>query len=118
VDIDLPRMLLELRALQAEGDETWETPGARPGEKALYRLWAVIVCHPTLYRAIVGLAGRLRDRWPAFFEALGHRVPPLAHWLRSRELPPAGGAPYREHWRRDLSGSRTGPLKPAGGSGP
>ncbi|MGB5512370.1 MAG: hypothetical protein WBM87_11730, partial [Woeseiaceae bacterium] len=57
VDIDLPRMLLALRARLVAGDPAWQCGGGHLGEKAFYSAWSAAIRNPRLYE---GLQRRVR----------------------------------------------------------
>ncbi len=100
VDIDLPRMLLELRAIQVAGDAAWEGRGASARERLFYGAGAFMTCHPALYRTAMGLASRARKVW-SLNGALRRRTPVLAGWTRTRELPPVAATSFRKRWQKD-----------------
>lgn len=86
VDIDIPRLLLELRAMLAEGDARWGVKADAPLEEAAFRLWSVLIRHPRLYELAVrgaAAAGRLLPRSGAMIRRL---PPPLSGWTASRDL--------------------------------
>ncbi|MBU1712118.1 MAG: iron-sulfur cluster-binding protein [Proteobacteria bacterium] len=56
VDIDLPRMLLLLRAKLADGDEKWNVKRENTGEKILYGIWSEIVRRRWAYDAMLNLS--------------------------------------------------------------
>ena len=102
VDIDLPRMLLELRAIQAEGDAHWGVEAGAHREKRLFDAWSFTTRHPSLYRSALEMAGLVQRLWPAGSRAIQRLVPSLAGWTRSRELPPVAAASFRKRWRQGL----------------
>ena len=92
VRIDIPRMLLALRAQAAEGGYAprWVGGGLRA-----FRLLAT---HPRLYRLASALARRL-SRWlaPGGFD----RLPgPLAGWTKHRHFPPMAAETFTARRRR------------------
>ncbi|MGH9161770.1 MAG: LutB/LldF family L-lactate oxidation iron-sulfur protein [Vicinamibacteraceae bacterium] len=93
VRIDIPRMLLALRARSAaQGDGPW---WARAGLRA-FRFAAV---RPTLFR----LAGRWTARAMSLAARDGRisKLPgPLAGWTRFRELPAMAPRTFQDQWRR------------------
>ncbi len=100
MDIDLPRMLLELRAIQVDGDEVWGSRGASALERLFYGAGAFMACHPALYRNALGLASRARKRL-SLSSVRRRRTPVLEGWTRSRELPPVAATSFRERWQKD-----------------
>jgi L-lactate dehydrogenase complex protein LldF len=83
VKIDIPRVLLHLRA------RTPKPAAERVALSAAARMFA----HPRAYR-LAQRAGRLLQR-PA------RRVGPLRAWTRTRELPPLPRETFRDWWSRE-----------------
>ena len=102
VDIDLPRMLLELRAMQVDGDDVWGSRGASALEKLFYEVGAFMACHPVLFRTAWGLASRVQNAWPAGGDILRRHLPVFAGWGRTREFPPVAANSFRERWQKGL----------------
>ncbi len=99
VRIDLPRLLLELRARVVGGG------GARLTERAFVRGWTAVMAHPSRLR----VAGRLA-RWVLRVLWRG-RLPvpfPLSAWTRVRDLPPPPPAAFRDLWNTSRR-KETGP---------
>ena len=112
VDIDLPRMLLELRAMQAEGDARWGIDAVPRGEKHLFDAWSFATQTPFLYRSALELAGLVGHWWPAGRAIFRRLAPPVAAWTRSRELPPVAPASFRKRWRQGLVDGSPQPTEP------
>jgi L-lactate dehydrogenase complex protein LldF len=101
VKIDIPKILLDLRAevKKADGRE-----GKNRMERFAFRAWAWLMCHPRLYELAGMIAasvapertggGWLRDV-PAMM-----KVPPVLAWLSQRDLPAAPARSFRELWRK------------------
>jgi L-lactate dehydrogenase complex protein LldF len=95
VKIDIPKLLLKLRA------EVTEQQGG--SERRGFRLFAWLMRHPMLYRLFgkIGakFAPRPRDggwisRLPAFM-----RVGPLKNWMSQRDLPPPSKKSFHDYWK-------------------
>lgn len=91
VKIDLPRLLLELRA------RVVAARGAPAGERLFVRAWTAVMRRPGALevlggaaRAILRLLGR-RPRWLPY---------PLSRWTASRDLPPVPSESFRRAQRR------------------
>jgi L-lactate dehydrogenase complex protein LldF len=101
VKIDIPALLLSLRARVVErarlpNTRAPETLPVRASERRTWRLWAWLMTHP---RAL-GLAlrfARVGQRWPS----LARRLPPIAAWTSSRELPRIAARSFRERWAEE-----------------
>jgi len=98
VKIDIPKVLLELRA----DEKKWE---AREGKGRLerlgFRMWAWLMRHPRLYE----MAGAAASTVAPSEEGWIHKVPPLFNlppvraWMSQRDLPPAPARSFRQMWR-------------------
>src|SRR5690349_13883376 len=85
VKIDIPRLLLHLRS-----EISSKQPRGRRGERFAFKLWAMIMTRPWLYRRAAG-AARLFQRYFGL---------PLKPWTGGRDLRPIETESFREHWRR------------------
>ncbi len=100
VKIDIPKILLELRA---EVKQAEERGGRNRLERLAFKIWAWVMCHPRIYEmaamVAAGMAPAENGRWlrsaPAFMN-----VPPVRAWLSQRDLPPAPGKSFRQLWRK------------------
>ncbi len=98
VKIDIPRLLLSLRAnlIGLKSAPWWERWGMRA--------WRWVMLSPHRFR----WAGRLA-RWATFWAARRGRLrrlpPPFNRWTRSRDFPSFAARPFRERWaaRRRLT---------------
>ncbi|HEV8585604.1 MAG TPA: LutB/LldF family L-lactate oxidation iron-sulfur protein [Methylomirabilota bacterium] len=95
VNIDIPRMLIELRRqVDEQGIAPWP-------ERVVFKAFARVLRSPALYR-LGARIGRLAQR--PFVRAGRVRSLPLffGHWTRTRDLPPVAARTFQERWR-DLS---------------
>lgn len=100
VKIDIPKILLELRA---EVKKTEQREGRGRLERLAFKVWAWVMCHPRIYEMVAMVAagmapaenGRWLQRVPAVLD-----LPPVRAWLSQRDLPPAPGKSFREMWRK------------------
>ncbi|HEX8986190.1 MAG TPA: LutB/LldF family L-lactate oxidation iron-sulfur protein [Bryobacteraceae bacterium] len=101
VKIDLPKLLLDLRA-------DVNTARAQSGQNRLerlgFKLWAWLMRHPRLYE-MAGLAAQAvlpqNGRWTSKLPGLLAQGPARA-WLSQRDLPP-GSRSFRQRWRERSS---------------
>lgn len=99
VDIDLPRMLLGLRAKLAEGDPQWDVTRANLGEKFAFQIWALIMGNRRLYD--------LALKAGAFFQRLlpqkNGYIPSipfvLKGWTQSRDIKPLAQISFLTTWK-------------------
>jgi L-lactate dehydrogenase complex protein LldF len=100
VKIDIPKILLELRA---EVKENEGRKGVNRLERLAFKLWAWTMCHPRIYemaaRVAAGVAPSENGKWLRSAPALMN-LPPVRAWLSQRDLPPAPAKSFRELWRR------------------
>jgi L-lactate dehydrogenase complex protein LldF len=93
VKIDIPKLLLDLRA------DIVQTKSSKP-EKLAFRMWATVMSHPGLYRRVTEVASLAapRDRkWlkPSALLSVG----PLKAWLSQRDLPAPAPKTFRQLWK-------------------
>ena len=114
VKIDIPQLLLYLRAeitegsrQQAGGRQQEELPFRR-GERLAFKIWAVVMTWPRLYQWS-GKAFRLLQRLAIrdgkirkIDGLLGRLAPALAAWTSTRDLRPIESETFREQWRKSL----------------
>ena len=106
VKIDIPKILLELRAGVVVAKTEKHQNRA---ERMAFRTWAWVMRHPRVYERLASLAARLapmpeRNGWirhlPSFMS-----VGPLANWISQRDLPPPAPKSFRQLWaERESSG--------------
>jgi L-lactate dehydrogenase complex protein LldF len=101
VKIDIPKILLDLRAevKKADGRE-----GKNRMERFAFRAWAWLMCHPRLYELAGMIAAsvapeRTGGGWLREVPAM-MKVPPVLAWLSQRDLPAAPARSFRELWRK------------------
>lgn len=112
VMIDIPRMLLELRRMEAEGDPKLDfsyaslhraSAGQRPLrpwiERLIFRLYVLGAKTPLLYRL------GAKARWLLKPFSRGERIPDtplpiLKNWTRYRDFPLPTAEPFHARWER------------------
>ena len=99
VKIDIPKILLELRAEVVTAKTEKHQNRA---ERMAFRTWAWVMRHPRVYERLASLAARMapmpeRNGWirhlPSFMS-----IGPLANWISQRDLPPPAPRSFRELW--------------------
>lgn len=95
VKIDIPHLLLRLRAQISQGD------GGRPlaplWQRMAFKLWAWSMSGEKRYRAATALA---RFALRLFMSNGAIRKLPLIKWTESRDFPAPARQPFRELWRK------------------
>ena len=92
VKIDIPKLLLDLRAdvVADKGSST---------EKLAFRMWAAVMSNPALYRAASAMASMTAPRNKRWLDASSMlSVGPLKAWLSERDLPPPAAKSFRQLW--------------------
>jgi L-lactate dehydrogenase complex protein LldF len=93
VKIDIPKLLLDLRADIASTKQS-------SAEKLAFRMWAAVMSRPALYRKaaeIAALTAPRDKRWIQRSAMLN--VGPLKAWLSQRDLPAPAPKTFRQLWR-------------------
>jgi L-lactate dehydrogenase complex protein LldF len=113
VKIDIPELLLHLRAEITEGVEKQKDPAAvsfkkRTGERFAFKLFAAMMTRPRVYEIAIKL-GRLLQapmvkggRIGKVSGVLGRLAPPLTAWTSTRDMRPIAEHTFREQWRSRL----------------
>jgi L-lactate dehydrogenase complex protein LldF len=100
INIDLPRMLLQLRAQLAEGDRQWSVKPANPIEKFAYDLWSTIIGQRRLYDLALRV-GRFLQKWMPSVNGMLRRLPaPADGWTRGRDMRPLATMDFHERWSK------------------
>ena len=131
VKIDIPELLLHLRAAITEGAGTLSTttptpadargdmrgatraaqPAAkrRAGERLAFKVWVAVMSRPRLYE-LSARAARLLQRFVVRGGRIGRvgatvarLAPPLGAWTAGRDLRPLEARTFRERWRDGLA---------------
>ena len=107
VKIDIPELLLHLRAEIAEG--TQETSTHKFSEKIAFGLYSFAWSRPTLYKLGIKCA-RLMQNFVAkdgkigkVSKLLSKLAPPLGAWTAWRDAPTIAPKSFREVWKNDLA---------------
>ena len=98
VKIDIPKLLLDLRADVVEHKTQ---TGKTPVERWAFRIWAYVMQRPKLYEFAARWAARLapqRGGWLSSIPALID-VPPITASLSQRDLPAPAPKSFRTLWR-------------------
>jgi L-lactate dehydrogenase complex protein LldF len=107
VNIDIPRMLLALRAKLADGDAAWGVTPANKREKVVYTAWSRLVRHRRLYELGLRLAGIGQKLLPKKNGMICRLPPPMHAWTRSRDMKAIAAQSFIERWKKDHGKIRT-----------
>ena len=118
VKIDIPQLLLHLRAEIAGGLEAGRAAALPKDiakkhwlERLSFKLWAAVMARPLWYERSTKLLRWLQPvvvrggRIGKISHVLGLVAPPLVAWTRARDLRPIEGRTFREQWRDGLGKS-------------
>ena len=106
VNIDIPRMLLALRARAACGDPAWDTPAVNPKERAVFHLWSRVIRHRRLYDLCLSVAALAQKALPQAGGMVRWMPPPVQGWFRGRDMHAVAGRSFNRRWR--ARGKETG----------
>jgi len=87
VKIDIPKLLLKLRA---EVTEAKQREGTGRAERLAFRVWAWVMSHPKIYLRLAAVASKLVPLLPP--------VGPLRSWASQRELPKLARQSFHQWW--------------------
>jgi L-lactate dehydrogenase complex protein LldF len=99
VNIDLPRMLLALRAKLADGDPDWGVTRASRSEKAVFKMWSWMIRSRTVYSFFLRMAAFGQKFFPTSNGMIRRLPPPLHGWTRSRDIKPLASKSFIRRWR-------------------
>jgi L-lactate dehydrogenase complex protein LldF len=99
VNIDIPRMLLEIRAQLADGDPSWGVVRSNPLEKGAYMIWALIMRNRKLYDAALQGARWMQCLLPRQKGMIRRLPPPLNGWTGCRDLSPLAAKSFKQRWK-------------------
>ncbi len=99
VNIDIPRMLLALRAKLADGDPLWNVRRESITEKGLYTLWSWIIKSRSRYELFLGLAAAGQNFLPKNNDMIQRLPPPMGGWTRGRDIRRIAGKSFLQRWR-------------------
>lgn len=103
VDINLPRMLLALRAKLADGDAKWKVTPANPVEKIMFQIWALLIRNRTAYNLAMKAGYTLQKFLPKKNGMIPHIPLAFRGWTQSRDIRPLARESFLTIWnkRRD-----------------
>jgi len=99
VNIDIPRMLLALRAKLADGDANWQVSRASIPEKGIYTLWSWIIQNRRVYELLLRLAALGQRFLPKNRDLIRRLPPPMSGWTRDRDIQPVAARSFMDRWR-------------------
>jgi L-lactate dehydrogenase complex protein LldF len=100
VNIDLPRMLLALRAKLADGDPAWGVTRASGTEKTAFKMWSWIIGNRQAYELFLRAASLGQKFFPRKNGMLRRLPPPFSGWTRGRDIKPLAGESFISRWKK------------------
>ena len=102
VNIDLPRMLLALRAKLADGDPDWGVERASKSEKAAFKMWSWMIRSRPAYEFFLRMAS-LGQRLFTKNNGMISRLPaPFDGWTQYRDIRSVAEKSFMQRWRKGL----------------
>ncbi|MGD9301138.1 MAG: LutB/LldF family L-lactate oxidation iron-sulfur protein [Desulfobacterales bacterium] len=102
VNIDLPRMLLALRAKLADGDPDWGVSRASLTEKAIFKMWSWVIRHRQAYELFLRAASFGQKLLPQKDGMISRLPPPASGWTRGRDMKPIAGQSFLRRWKKGI----------------
>ncbi|OQX03303.1 MAG: [Fe-S]-binding protein, partial [Desulfobacteraceae bacterium IS3] len=102
VNINIPRMLLALRAKLADGDPRWHVSRADIKEKMIYSAWSWLIRDRVIYEMFLHAAAIGQKFLPKHNEMISRMPPPLSGWTQSRDIRPLAKETFLQRWKTDL----------------
>lgn len=102
VNIDIPRMLLALRAKLAEGDPKWNVSRSSGSEKMIFQLWSWMIRNRGVYDFLLRLASIGQKILPQKAGMIRRLPPPMNGWTQDRDIPPVAKESFITRWKKGL----------------
>ncbi len=99
VNINIPRMLLELRAALADGDRAWDVTRDSIGEKILFQAWSRLIGNRRIYDLFLRLSALGQAVLPEKNGMIRKLPPPFSGWTKGRDLPPLADRTFIRQWK-------------------
>ncbi len=106
VDIDLPRMILALRAKLAQGDPLWQVTPISRVEKGLMAGWSRMISSRKNYDRSLALARLGQRLLPGKEKTIRHLPPPFNGWTSSREMRKVAPESFNAYWKKKRAPKR------------
>jgi L-lactate dehydrogenase complex protein LldF len=100
VNIDLPRMLLALRAKLGDGDPAWGVIRSNRAEKAAFKMWSWVIRSRTVYDFFLRMAAIGQKFFPASNGMIRRLPSPMNGWTRDRDIHPLANETFMQRWKK------------------
>lgn len=98
LNIDIPRMILSLRAKLAEGDPVWQVRRYSRSERVAYRVWSLLMGNRKRYDLFHWLTSRMQTVLPRSNGMIRLLPYPLNGWTRERNMAPLAAKSFHRRW--------------------
>jgi L-lactate dehydrogenase complex protein LldF len=98
VRLDIPKLLLRLRARIVEGDPRWGATKGNGKEKAIYTAWSWAIRYRPLYDLFLKMAAAGQRLFPKKDGMIVKLPSPFDGWTQSRDMPPISSKSFKERW--------------------
>jgi L-lactate dehydrogenase complex protein LldF len=105
VNLDIPRMLLALRAVLAEGNPYWAVAPSDPLQKTMFKTWALSLTNRKRYNMLLKTAATGQKALPRSGGMMTKLPPPFSGWTQSRDLRPLARESFNRCWKRQQRNS-------------
>jgi L-lactate dehydrogenase complex protein LldF len=102
VNINLPRMLLALRAKLAEGDIFWGVTPVDRKEKMLFQVWSWMIRNRKWYDLAVKLAATGQKLFTRRNGMIRWLPPPSQGWTKVRDIRPLAAESFIKRWKKGI----------------
>ena len=102
VNIDIPGMLLALRAKLADGDPKWDVVRVSGIEKTIYKMWSLIIRNRQVYDFFLRMASFGQKLFSQNNGMICRLPPPLDGWAQHRDIHPIAEQSFMQRWKKGL----------------
>ncbi|MCP4023882.1 MAG: iron-sulfur cluster-binding protein [Desulfobacteraceae bacterium] len=103
VNINLPRMLLALRAKLADGDTGWHVKPANRMEKLMFQIWSLVIRYRAIYDFCLK-AGSIFQKILPCRNGMISKIPfGFKGWTQSRDIAPLASKSFITMWKNKKS---------------
>ena len=104
LEINLPRMLLAMRAQLSEGDPQWDVQSNKKMEKLLFNGWVMMNNNRKIYDFLLNIAHHLQKLLPSQNGMVSWLPYPFNGWTRNRNLKPLPPKTFIQRWKEKQRG--------------
>jgi L-lactate dehydrogenase complex protein LldF len=101
MNIDLPRMLLALRARLAYGDPDWNVTVANPMEKLMFKIWSFVIRNRTIYEFALKIGTIMQKLLPSHNGLISKLPFGFKGWTRYRDIAPLAEKSFLAAWKKN-----------------